>query len=82
MTVSPGLRSLQRDLVADRNGLARRQPEVGIVLGDDAQHLGAGLEILDDDDADVVLAVMDQQVAERSRIGPSCDGASPDRARP
>jgi hypothetical protein len=31
-------------------------------VGDDAQHFGAGLEALDDDDADVVLRVVHEQV--------------------
>ena len=34
----------------------------GVVLGDDAEHLGSSLQVLDDDDADVVLGTMDQEL--------------------
>ncbi len=33
-----------------------------VILGDDAEHLGAGLEAFDDDDADVVAAVVYEQL--------------------
>ena len=34
----------------------------GIGLGDDAEHVGSGLQILDDDDADVVFGAVNQEL--------------------
>lgn len=56
------LQRLQRDLVPDGDVGLGRQPEIGIVGSDDTQHLGAGGQILDDDDTDVVLTIMNQKL--------------------
>src|SRR5690606_6217816 len=50
-----GLQRLQSDLVTDRNVVLGDELGRRIVLSDDAQHVGAGLQVLDNDDADVVL---------------------------
>ena len=49
-------------LVAYRDVGLGSQPEVGIVLRDDAQHVGAGVQALDDHNADIVAPVMDQEL--------------------
>jgi hypothetical protein len=36
--------------------------KLAVILGDDAEHVGPRSEILDDDHADVVAAVMDEKV--------------------
>src|ERR1043166_2210003 len=48
----------QRHLVADRNVHLRFQLEGRIVVSDDAQHVGALFQALNDDDADGVLPVV------------------------
>ncbi len=53
---------LERDLVADRYVVLGGDMDRRVVLGDDAEHLGSGLEVFDDDDADVVLGAMDQEL--------------------
>ena len=64
------LEVLQRHLVADRNvviglGLGRR-----IGLGDDAHHLGAALQALDDDDAHVVLWAVHEELRNLGQVFP------------
>ena len=49
---------LDSNFVADRNVGLRFDREIRIVMRHDAQHLGAGGQALDDDDADVVLVIM------------------------
>ena len=44
----------QSDFVADGNGVAGFEKKLGIVLGDDAKHIFAFAQPLDDDDADIV----------------------------
>ena len=44
----------QGDFVADGNGVAGFEKKLGIVLGDDAKHIFAFAQPLDDDDADIV----------------------------
>ena len=56
------LQRLQRDLVADRNVGLGSQPEIGIVRRDDAQHLGSGGQVFDDDDADIVVVIVDKKL--------------------
>src|SRR4051812_11402589 len=53
---------LQGNLVPDRHILIDNGTKLAVVLCDDAEHVGAGSEILDDDHADVVAAVMDEKV--------------------
>lgn len=50
------------DLVTDRYVVTHCELEIGIIFGDDTQHVGAGLEILDHDDADIVLAIVHEQL--------------------
>src|SRR6516165_1051397 len=52
----------QRYLVTDRNVLRGLERDGLVGLGDDAEHLGATLQPLDDDDADVVLRTVNQEV--------------------
>ena len=52
----------ERHLVADRHIMAGGEAEIGIVLGHDAEHVGAGLEAFDHDHADVVLAIVHEQL--------------------
>jgi hypothetical protein len=49
---------LERDLVANRHIRVRDEFEAGIVMRDDTEHLGSGLQALDNDDADIVRVVM------------------------
>jgi hypothetical protein len=56
------LQVLQRDLVADRHIALGGQAEGGIVVGDAAQHVGAGGQALDHDDPDIVGLFMDEKV--------------------
>src|SRR5215207_1713400 len=51
-----------RHLVADRNVVPGDEAEVGVVVGHDAEHVGPGREALDDDDADRVLHVVNEQM--------------------
>src|SRR3569833_1135667 len=53
---------LQRDLVAYGHILVADGSKLAVILGHDAEHVGAFREILDYDDADVIAAVMHQQV--------------------
>jgi hypothetical protein len=53
---------LQRNLVTDGYILIADGMKLAVILGDDAEHVGAGREILYDDHADVVAAVMDEKV--------------------
>jgi hypothetical protein len=46
--------------------------EVRIILGDDAQHLGAGFQAFDDDNANVVLFVVDKQMGNTHFVSDSC----------
>src|SRR5215831_9266474 len=60
----------ERDLVADRHVHLRGQSERGIVRRDHARHGRAGLEALDDDDADGVLLLVHQQLRGRHSLPP------------
>jgi hypothetical protein len=53
---------LQRDLVADGDVLVYDGAKLAVILGNDAEHVGTGSEILDDDHADVITAVVREQV--------------------
>ncbi len=54
--------------MADRDAGLGDQAKVGIVLRDGAQHLGAGGQALDHDDAGIVGPVMNEQVGVLARI--------------
>ncbi|MDB6177419.1 GntR family transcriptional regulator [Paracoccus sp. Z330] len=69
-----GLQRLDRDLVADGDIGLGGQAEIRIVSCDDAQHLGARAEVFDDDDADVILVIVDQKLRNAQRILPFSDG--------
>ena len=61
------LKIRQRNLVADGHIVVTRQLEIGIIMGHDAGHVRAGFQIFDDNHADIVLVVMDQQVRDTQR---------------
>lgn len=48
--------------MTDRHVVTHRESEIGIIFGDDTKHVGASLEILDHHDADVVLAIVHEQL--------------------
>ena len=52
----------ERNFVPDRHVIIDDKMKVGVVFGDDAQHLGSGLEAFNDNNADVVPFVMDKQM--------------------
>src|SRR5882757_2144376 len=56
------LQRLEGHLVADRDVVLGLELHRLVGLGDDAQHIGAGAQALDHDDADVVLRAVDQKV--------------------
>jgi hypothetical protein len=57
-----GFDVFQRDFVADRNVSFRLQLKGRVVLGDQAEHVGAGSEVLDHDHAARVLWTMNQKM--------------------
>src|SRR5690606_35619058 len=57
-----GLQVLESNLVADRNVMLRDELGQRIVLGDHTQHVGAGFEVLDDDNANAVLWAMHEKL--------------------
>src|SRR5262245_11211563 len=52
----------QRDLVPDRHVLVGYRAQLAVVLRDDAQHVGACLQVFDDDDTDIVTVIVYQEV--------------------
>ncbi|WP_410216465.1 hypothetical protein, partial [Paracoccus sp. (in: a-proteobacteria)] len=56
------LQRLKRDLVPNGNVRFCGEAEIRIVGGDDTQHFSAGGQILDDDDADIVLMIVDKKL--------------------
>jgi hypothetical protein len=65
--------------VANGNVIVNDELEIRIILGDDAQHLGAGFQAFDDDHADVVLFVMDKQMGNTHFAFGSCGEAATPR---
>jgi hypothetical protein len=57
-----GVEVPERDFMPDRHVLFESTSELTVVLGQDAQHARAGNEIFNDHDADIVAAIMHQQV--------------------
>jgi len=53
---------LQGDFVPQRDVLIEDASKLAVILGYDAEEIGAGCEILDDHHADVVAAVVYEQV--------------------
>jgi hypothetical protein len=53
---------LQGDFVSKRHVLIEDPVKLAVILGYDAEEVGAGCEILDDHDADVVAAIVYEQV--------------------
>jgi len=62
---------LERDLVADRDVVLRLQPEIGIVVRDDAEHVGSGLEAFHHDDSDRVLPIMYEELWNSHGVPPN-----------
>ncbi|MCB1470481.1 MAG: hypothetical protein KDK08_25775, partial [Rhizobiaceae bacterium] len=58
----PSLQRLQRDLVSNRDVGLSGQAEIEIVGRNDAQHIGARSEVFDDDDADIILTIVDEKL--------------------
>jgi hypothetical protein len=58
MAVSPDLMSLSATLWPIGTSAFETSSEAGIVMRDDTEHVGAGLQALDNDDADIVRVVM------------------------
>src|SRR5690348_15479253 len=52
----------QRDLVADRHVMVGYGAQLAVILCYDAKQVGARLEAFDDDDADVVPAIVYEQM--------------------
>lgn len=76
-----GVSDLQVDegnLVSDRNVVARREPEIGVVLGDDAQHVCARFQSFDHDNTNVVFVIVHEQLwnAHSCTPGCACEGKS------
>ncbi len=62
MAVSPLLEIFQRDLVANRHVRAGGQAESGIVVGDTAQHVGAGRQPFHNHHTDVIGMFVDEKM--------------------
>jgi hypothetical protein len=62
-----GLQVFQGHLVTDRDVIGADQAEGRIVVGDDAEHVRSGLQAFDDNNADIVLVIMDEQLGDRHR---------------
>jgi hypothetical protein len=53
---------LERDLVSNRYILVDKGVKFAVILGDDAEHVGTGRKVLDDDYADVIAAIVDEKM--------------------
>ena len=62
MTVSPVLMSLSAILWPIGTSILAVEPEGRIVVRDDAEHIGPGLQALDHDDADGVFRLVEQKL--------------------
>ncbi len=51
-----------RNLVADRNVCLGSKTEIGVVVRDNTEHISSCRQTLNDDDANIVFMVVDQQV--------------------
>ena len=68
MTVSPAFRSFRATLCPIGMSRLGSQPEVRIVVRDDAQHFSAGFQVLHHDDTDRIVRVMDQQLGDVGHV--------------
>jgi hypothetical protein len=57
-----GFEVLQRNLVADGDVLLHCEPEIRVIGGNHAEHPAARCEAFNDNDADIVRAIMNEQL--------------------